>query len=176
MNPDDMEQLFDTRVRFVGLRRFLLSTPLVLGGLAGCMPTGEILPSSATGTADVEVTVEAPRPQPLRDVPQGTTRMWMSDFRDAVAGMEGEWHVRVPRGSSCRLIFEPPDLLTRRGRVERRGGCFGDLFFTHFWTMTGAGELILLDMMGRPQAEFSGMTPILFRGNAVTLERAPFGN
>lgn len=169
-----MEKQLDFRRRCTSWYRRLPAMMLLIGGLAGCMPAGGGHSPTASETTILRVSVTPAPLQTGRDVPGATTRMWLSDFRDAVEGMEGEWRVRVPRNSTCRLIFEEPNLLSRRGNVQLRGGCFDDLFFTRFWTMTGARELVLLDMTGHVQGVYSGMTPILFRSDSVTLERAPF--
>jgi hypothetical protein len=140
--------------------------------LAGCGPGGQGGSSTVRVVAEQRSGPGAPALLPPPVTSQPGRRMWTSDFRDAVEGMDGEWQVRVPRHSRCRLVFEPPGPASRTGRVRRHGGCFGDtLFSVHAWTMTGAGEMVLVDMMRRPLATLHGVTPGLFRGTDLTLER-----
>lgn len=151
--------------------------------LAGCMPPGPTMPPPTIGTGDAGglVPIADPAAQPMAPVTTVTTappaplpRMWLSDFREASAGIAGAWQVQEPRFSTCRLILGEANLAGREGDVDRRGGCFGDtLFFADAWTMTGDSELVLLDLMGRPLATLYRTSPILLQGEGLVLERVP---
>jgi hypothetical protein len=137
----------------------LVPSPMAAGDTGGLVPFAE---SAVPAVVEAPLASAAPLP-----------RMWMSEFRAAADGIVGEWQVSEPWGSTCRLIFEEPNLASREGRVQRRAGCFGDVLFSvDDWTMTSEHELVLLDLMGRPLARLYVITPILLRGEALVLERA----
>lgn len=145
--------------------RAWLWLPLLLGGLAGCLPTG----GSVTTTSHVQISTGTLPPSPPRARPD---RMWLSDFRVEAERIEGNWEVIEPLNSRCEVTFQRPNMASRSGRIRREGPCFGPLFTAHSWTVPQPGTVTISGMGGRALLTLQSVAPDRLDGGDLVLRRS----